>query len=397
MSSIHKDTRSKYWIAFFRNAQGKQLCRSTKIERNPTAPDAATRARLASENKLKAQQIADTYERAARGELSREQHVRETIAELVELAGGPRIAERNARDFFHAWLESSEKDGKSKTSLQRYTQITRDFLAYLGDKSTAPISHLTTDDIEGFKNTLTSKGLAKKTVLNTLKVLRIPFAEGCKLGKLTFNPAAAVTVKNVVSTERQAFTPAEIKSLLRACNGFPDGEQWKTAIHLGYFAAMRLGDATGLCWENLNFETRTINFTPEKTRSKGRKVEIPFHPTLEKHLATLTPNLAPGARLTPELYTGTGHRGKLSRQFGRLMIAAGIGREQSRINENQARCVSGKTFHSLRHSLTSHLAAAGIAPEVRMQITGHTDARTHAGYTHHERENLRAALEKVAG
>ena len=39
-------------------------------------------------------------------------------------------------------------------------------------------------------------------------------------------------------------------------------------------------------------------------------------------------------------------------------------------------------FHDLRHFLASHAASADLAPELRRQYLGHSDARTHDDYIH---------------
>jgi integrase len=59
------------------------------------------------------------------------------------------------------------------------------------------------------------------------------------------------------------------------------------------------------------------------------------------------------------------------------------------------RQLSRRTFHALRHSFTSALAKQGVAPELRMKLTGHKTEAVHRGYTHHELEKLRAAVEKI--
>jgi integrase len=342
--------------------------------------------------------IADTFERASRGELKRETEIRETLLELVELAGGPLIREPSAREFFNRWVDDSERAGKTETTLRRYRQVAREFTAHLAAKAEAPISHVTATDVQDFVHALTGKDLASKTVSNALKVLRVPFEEARRLGTLSFNPAAAVKPPNVVSVERKAFAPAEIKMLLSACEGFEDGGEWATAIHFGYYAAMRLGDATGLSWGCIDFERRLIAFTPEKTRGRGRKVEIPMHPALERRLMGLPLPEGPAALVTPALNAPAGARPKLSKAFARLLARAGVDNPQEKANAGKGRRnVSTKSFHALRHSLASHLAGAGVPSEIRMKFTGHTDARTHAGYTHHEIEALRAELEKLPG
>ncbi|MCC5840463.1 MAG: site-specific integrase [Opitutales bacterium] len=396
MASLSSSKKSRYWHAVFRDGTGRQIRRSTQIEKYPTHEDARERSRLATEARRKAQLVAEAFERASRGELKRETDIRDTLLALVEMAGGPRVRPQSADEFFTAWVEDSERTGKTETTMKRYRQVRREFLAYLGDKAKAPAEHVTPDDVQGFIRTLADKGLASKSIANTLKILRVPFAEGCRMGKLTFNPAAAVKPPSVVSVERQAFTPGEITAMFAACEGFENGDEWRTAIHLGYYCGMRLGDATGLTWGAVDFTRKAIVFTPEKTRNRARTVEIPLHPKLEAHLLTLKAPDDPAALLTPALSSGAGARQRASKAFGFLVNAAGVDNERKRSQKGTGgRSVSTKSFHALRHSLTSHLAAAGVSPEIRMKFTGHTDTRTHAGYTHHELASLRAELEKI--
>jgi integrase len=391
---LNKHPNSRFYSAVFRDSTGKQCRRSTKIEAYPTALDPKERARLASEAKRKAQAVANAFERASRGELKVEQQVKATLLELSELAGGPRVKELAVEEFINQWIDDGERTGKTETTLKRYRQIIRDFLHHLGDRARIPISHLTASDVQSYLNGLKAKGLASKTISNSLKILRIPFAEGCRMGRISLNPAAAVKPPPVVSVERSAFTLVEIQTLLSSCKDFENGDEWKTTIMLGYYCGLRLGDATGLRWGNIDFEQRMISFTPEKTRARGRKMEIPIHPELERYLLTLPIKDDPKAPLTPNLQTDAGGRGWLSKAFARLLIRAGVNNPQER-RKAGGRAVSTKSFHALRHSLTSHLAAAGVSPELRMKLTGHTDARTHAGYTHLEFEALREALSKL--
>lgn len=396
MASIHTRASTKYYVAAFRDGTGRQHTRSTRIEARPFHEDARTRARLAGEARRKAKAVAEAFERAARGELRRETDIRDTLLSLVEMAGGPRLRPQTAEEFFHAWVEDAEAVGKAGTTLARYRQVRRDFLAHLGDKARAPAENITAEDVKGFTHELAARGRASKTVSNVLKILRIPFAEACRMGRLTFNPAAAVKPPSVVSVERAAFTPGEIDALLAAAEGVEHGAEWVTAIHLGYFAALRLGDATGLRWGAVDFTRKVIAFTPEKTRGRGREVEIPMHPRLEARLLRLPAPDNPEALVTPNLALRAGGRAAASKAFAKIAHAAGIDNVRKRSQAREGgRTVSTKSFHSLRHSLTSHLAAAGVAPEVRMKFTGHTDTRTHAGYTHLEIENLRAELAKL--
>jgi integrase len=61
------------------------------------------------------------------------------------------------------------------------------------------------------------------------------------------------------------------------------------------------------------------------------------------------------------------------------------------------RSASSLSSHALRHTFNSAMANAGVSQEVRQKLTGHASAEMNARYTHHEIENLKAAVAKVPG
>ena len=77
-----------------------------------------------------------------------------------------------------------------------------------------------------------------------------------------------------------------------------------------------------------------------------------------------------------------------------IVEVAGIN-ERIVMRDGKGRSTNSKTFHGLRHSFISRLANAGVAPEIRQKLAGHSDAKTHGIYTHHEIETLRGAIAKL--
>ena len=392
MASLRKLPNCKNWIACFLDRDGKLRNRSTKI---PDTGNAKERA----DAKRRAQKTAEIFERAARGELQREADIKDTLNELLILGGATPVKSLSAREFFAVWIEKAEKSGKPETTLKRYRQVARDFVASLGDRAESPCEQITTEDTQAYLDALAEKGLALKTITNSLKVLRIPFAEYCRLGKLTFNPAAAATPSETArgSLEKEPFEASQIADLFKACDLAEHSSDWKTAIHLAYYCAMRLGDATSMTWSAIDFEKKTLTFTPQKTRRKSPKpITLPIHPALMDHLLGLSLPDDPAALITPELNRlGTNWTSRIF--TSKVLPLAGIDpkRTEGGSKESKGRKVSQLSFHSFRHSLASHLAAAGVSPELRMKITGHSDSKVHGSYTHTNVETLREALEKL--
>jgi integrase len=392
MAYLRKLPNCKNWIACFLDRDGKLRNRSTKISDSGTAKERA-------EAKRRAQQTAELFERAARGELQREAEIKETFNELLVLGGAAPVKSLTAREFFAAWITKAEKSGKPETTLKRYRQVARDFVESLGDRTESPCEQITTEDTQAYIDALAEKGLALKTINNSLKILRIPFAEYCRLGKLSFNPAAAATPSETArgSLEKEPFESSQVADILKACELVEHGSEWMTTIHLAYYCAMRLGDATGMTWGAIDFEKKTLTFTPRKTRRKSPKpITLPIHPALMDHLLGLSLPEDPAALITPELQRlGTNWTSRIF--TAKILPLAGIDPKRTDPgSDNKGRKVSQLSFHSFRHSLASHLAAAGVTPELRMKITGHSDSKVHGSYTHHNISKLREALEKLA-
>ena len=86
-----------------------------------------------------------------------------------------------------------------------------------------------------------------------------------------------------------------------------------------------------------------------------------------------------------------GRAGPLSKSFGDLLEAAGL-RVHAAAEAGNARARYPLSFHSLRHTATSLLKAAGVPQSVVMDYIGHDSADVSHGYIHTGRE----AMEKAA-
>jgi integrase len=170
--------------------------------------------------------------------------------------------------------------------------------------------------------------------------------------------------------------------------------EWKTLILLGYFTGARLSDCARMRWASVDFVSSVISFQPKKRNTSGLIVTVPLHPDLQAHLEGLAAKDRPEEFISPQLadLETRGWNG-LSEGFKRIALKAGI--DLQTVQGGGARKISKRTFHALRHSFTSALANAGVSPELRMKLTGHKTEEIHRGYTHHELESLRNAVEKL--
>jgi integrase len=377
MSSLWKRPQSKYWIGCYTAADGRQLKRSTR-----------------ETNKQKAQIIVDAWEHAeslgSHGLLTSQEQLRVVLEQTFFRLTGKKAETITVSGWLSRWLRG-EQGTLAETTLRKYEALVKDFLDFLDTRAHVALEAITTDDFLSFRDHLLAEGRAPRTVNVTVrKILKRPFQAAVNQGYLPRNPIAAIRHLRDVSVEKGIFTPEQIRALLEVAEG-----DWKGLILAGYYTGARLLDLAHLTWGNIDLVERSITFKQKKT---GAGLKVPIHSELEDYL--LSRRVPDDARkpLFPKLYQfrGSGKSG-LSAGFRRLMTKAGIDAGIARQRTGKAgRSVSRLSFHSLRHSFTSALANAGIAPEVRQKLTGHADAKSHAVYTHHEFEALRASLEAIA-
>ena len=378
MASLHKDprARSPYWYCAFYGPDGRRLFRSTK----ETDRKAAWRIALAWEH---------ASEKARRKELTAAQ-ARKVLAELVAASSGEEMTFHSVEEWLRGWLSNKEGSASARTT-DRYHQIVRDFLEYLGPKARASIASISPGDLTSFRNHLHREGRSAGTCNTIVKgILNSPFQLACRLGYIPSNPVSAVEhlrKNDEDRAEREPFTALEVSRLLQIAQ-----EDWYGAILLGATSGFRLGDVMYLRWESVDLENRLLRVATKKT---GKRVVLPMHGDLAAWLsqrprgigkAPVFPSLA-----CQPLAGGSG----LSAQFRAIVAKAKIvGSVVTR--QGKGRATNSKTFHALRHSFISQLANAGVAPELRQKLAGHASAAVHEVYTHLEIETLRGAIEKLS-
>ena len=372
MASVHRRPKSPYWHASYLGPDGRWILRSTK-----------------QEDRQRALAVAMEYERAAklarRGELV-EAQAREVLKDIMKRADvGETLQTVSIKSHFDGWLEN-KRQRKSESTAHRYSVAVADFLETLGNRASKPLTSLTAADVERFLNHRIGKKLSPATVILDVKIIGGALNVARRQGLIPTNPAEAVELPEAEGVERGTFTPSEVKLLVDTAEG-----EWKLLILLAYFTGARLSDCCQMQWEGVNLNDETLTYTQAKT---GAKVTTPLHPDLLVQLNRLAGTDKPEVFILPQLAVqrGSGRRG-LSETLKKIVRKAGL--DLQTVQGRGKRMISRRTFHALRHSFTSALANQNVASELRMKLTGHKTEREHQKYTHHELNNLRAAINKI--
>jgi integrase len=377
MASLHKDPkgRSPYFYAAFYGPDGSRKFKSTKAKDRKTALKIA----LAFE---------DTAAKARAGELTVNQ-ARKVLAEISDACGSESLKSYTAQSWMDEWLENKEASAE-KTTMARYRQVVRDFLANLGAKAKRSILGVTTGDIVAFRDKLHSEGRTPSTCNTVIKkVLSVPFEAARKAGVIPTNPVVMVdSLKDrTKGSPKEPFTREEVLSLLKHSQG-----DWHGAILLAATTGHRLGDVTNLTHDLLDRKNGTASITSQKT---GALVTSILRPEFTEWMDQQPAGIG-RASIFPSLHGKrvNGAHG-LSMQFRGIMEVAQISERVTAPKGAKGRTRNSKGFHSFRHTFTSELANADVAPEIRQKLTGHKDAKVHAGYTHTSIKTLKRATNRL--
>jgi integrase len=277
----------------------------------------------------------------------------------------------------------------------------------LGPRAQVNIAAITSKDIADFRDYRQSKGLAPSTVNLDITILSAAFNSALRQGHITTNPCLAIEPVKEKAKRKDTFTPEQVTALLTALDtmefaahrgGALDKESvqalrrdWRGVLLTAFYVGARLGDCANLRWRNVDLisEIKTVRFEVGKT---GREIVSVVHPVLQDWLLTLPTPASDDDYIFPTL---AGRKiSPLSKAFQKVMAHARIEQRviRKKSGEGSGRSVHALSFHSLRHSFTSLLANAGVSQELRMTLTGHTQADTHRKYTHHELQALQAAV-----
>lgn len=355
-------SKGTYWQACFRDHLGKQIQRSTRI-----LVKGANHAESAA-LKRKATIVASRFEMAARGEVGNPAHFRRVLEEVVELSGGSQV------ETFGSWTASWLLKNKDRYNASTWSccQLIVDTLKEtIGEQ--ASLESVKPEQIQAYLNQR-AKVRASATVVKERKLLSKCFSDAVRSNLLAKNPVSLTVPPKLKSTSRVPFSDKEIDRMLKHADG-----EWKNVIHAALMTGLRAGDAASLGSEHYDRAMDAIRIVESKTK---KSLTIPVASKLRDLLKL--PKIAPSiAKLS------SGGRNK---QFLKIMDAAKIDRLPIKVGKN---ITYQKSFHSFRHTFISRLANAGVDPEIRQKLAGHSSVEIHEIYTHHNIDRLREAMDKI--
>jgi integrase len=305
----------------------------------------------------------------AQGEAELRRKVKDKVAE-----GGGTIQPRaigTVGEWVNHWLSAIVKPSRSANTYAQYESVWRNHGApYLGDVS---FEAFDVEHVEAWYAELVKRGVPSSVRQRVGVVLARALSVAIKRRKyFRPNPVAIVDKPTHQSTETRALSVAEARRFIAAAREDEYYALWALLLTSG----LRLGEALGLEWRDVDFEKRTASVrqavvevngiadvAKPKTKSSKRLVDLGDLAigALREHRARPRPEGTKGRFVFETSRGGHPRRSNLrQRHFAPLCQKAGI---------------EGLTIHGLRHSMTSIAVAEGIPVTVVAGRLGHATTR----------------------
>ncbi len=369
--------RGSSWLGLWYDENGRRVQRKVGDVRIPGVRDGLTKAQA---------------ERALR-------KLRE--AERPEAVGARVTVEQAGRDF----SRRLELRGRKKSHRLTVAADIRNHLApHFGERT---LDQITPEDIEHYIAAKTRKeprggtsdsrreekaeGLAVKTIRNHLNTLHSLFELGLRRGWCNRNPVklADRPVIKKAETRIQFLEQGELEQLL--ATSYPDdawGQVEPTLYLTAAMTGLRQGELRGLRWRDVDFDARKVRVVTTFVRgefaepkSVGSARSVPMAERVSDALAELRER-------SP--YSHDGDLVFCHPESGRPLDSSKLIRRFKQALERAE--VHQITFHELRHTFGTRMAAAGVPLRTIQHWMGHADSKTTQVYAHYQPSEHEAEL-----
>ncbi|WP_295630400.1 site-specific integrase [uncultured Mitsuokella sp.] len=323
-------------------------------------------------------------------------------------------------DFFASWIEHVVRPNVTRGTYQQYESRYRTAIApYVGAMYMQDVKPR---DVDRIVRDLAAKGKSHETILNTLTVLKTMMKYAVYPAELIpSNPAASISIPKsapVKVLERRVISKEEFAAVLERFVGkrYP----CRMPVLLGYYAGLRIGEALGLCWTDIDFEKKCLvverQLRPGNTRHEFY-FDPPKTPTSRRTIylsSALLDELRAWRKWQQENRLRLGSAYQITYQRADHSLSCLPLVEKTGAEEMHLVCTDeyglpvkrdtlmyrlrhlGINFHSLRHTHATRLIEAGAKPVDVAARLGHADVSlTENLYSHDTEKMARETAELV--
>jgi integrase len=370
------------WVGSWYGSDGRKIMRKVGRARTPGERDGLT----ITQAEARFRKMRETERPRATGERVTMVEAGEELRRRLEIRGRKKshrlTVESDLRNHITPFFAGKELDKITPRDIERY--IATKLRPTVRENDDSPKKAAGARKTGGPK-----KRLAPKTVRNHLNTMHSIFDIGLRLGWCQRNPVKLADRPVIKTTETRIkfLDQPELEKLLSLPH--PDdafGAIEPTLYLTAAMTGLRQGELIGLRWRDIDFEARRVRvvspyvrgeFNDPKSEDSGRSV--PLGTRVANALSKLREQtLYPADSDLVFCHPETGHpldRSKLVRRFKQAVAQADVRKI---------------TFHELRHTFGTRMAASGVPLRTIQHWMGHADAKTTQIYAHYQPSDAEA-------
>jgi integrase len=323
-----------------------------------------------------------------------------------ERAEGVRTRQSTLKAFLEARYEPWAKTHLRSADFQ-LARLRSDFRSWLE----RPMHELNTFAVEGMRQRWKKGGMQPRSINRDVQRLQSVLSRAVEWGILGNHPLAGLKPLKADKTGRVRFLTADEEGALRKAlenreNGLRQARirfnAWRVArgkrllperegdyldhlrplVIVALNTGLRRGELLGLTWGSVNFSGKLLTVTAATAKS-GHTRRVPLNrEALEVLMAWHARQGKPKSDALVFPGHGGEHMKRIDTSWESLMKAAKL-----------------KNFrlHDCRHHFASKLVQAGVDLYTVKELLGHSEIAMTERYSHLKPENLRAAVERLAG
>lgn len=321
---------------------------------------------------------------------------------------GIRIEANNVtlNDIFDLWLQLKKglKENTFQNYIYMYNQFVRDDIGQL------KIIKLKRSDIRRYYNRLIDeRGLKIATVDNIHTVLHqvldLAVEDDYLRNNISDNALKELKqAKNLFTEKRKALTVQEQELFINFLKKSPLYQHWYPIFALMLGTGLRVGEATGLRWEDVDFKNNSINvnhtlvyfnhskggcyFGINTPKTRAGKRTVPMIDTVRVALSQEKENQEFNKIKCIDKIDGftnfifvnrfgkVQHQGTLNKALRRIIRDCNLEIIEKSKNKENILLLPRFSCHTLRHTFTTRLCESGINIKVIQSVLGHADVST---------------------
>ena len=318
------------------------------------------------------------------------------------------------KDYLASWLENVARPNVKRTTYVNYqSAINKRIAPFLGNHI---LQELRPRHIDGWLKNLAKEGLARGTIRQTKTVLSTALKYAIYPAELIVsNPSTGLSIprsapKQVI--ERTVITPEQAAALF-------EHERYRPVLKLLYHTGMRISEAMGLTWDDIDLKTGEITivrqriqdyFETPKTESSARTFYadaalLVYLRALKAAQAKDEMRLGEAYQIT---YEDTAHDRAVVVLPKKLPPAPTLERRMLLCIKENGAPILGDSFkkmlrthglnaHSFRHTHATQLIEAGAKPVDVAARLGHKDATITQNLYAHDTKEMQQETARIFG